>query len=245
MTPAPGRRRFLVTEDGNALVPDVLAPYESDAYVGAVSVNWRLFGSSGHVERPGSVLGHYNKCARRDLPLHNHVKQIMYTARARLEAREPGAPPRRIRPSTRAQPVTGVGARRAQSVWMGHPHNFIFLDGVSAVNLAGERVKGTWHAPPVHRVMWLNHYVTQSRADYEAKLKRGAADGASRDEKFWRARPFAPVRASRRLTLAGRLPARAQEHDGSGGCGGLRLPGDAARASGCSRSAWPRPWGPL
>jgi hypothetical protein len=58
--------------DCNLSIPVVLKRYED---YGAVTLNWMLFGSSGHIKRPvGGVLANYYKCCR-----YNHIKTIVNT----------------------------------------------------------------------------------------------------------------------------------------------------------------------
>jgi hypothetical protein len=60
---------FIVTEN-NKSIPEVLRDFEG---YGGVALNWMMFGSSGLVESPGSILGpHYTKCVP-----NIHVKAIV------------------------------------------------------------------------------------------------------------------------------------------------------------------------
>jgi hypothetical protein len=63
---------FIVVVDPTKKIPDILQNYEE---YGGVSLNWMLFGSSGHVVKPlGGVIANYNKCTK-----NIHVKAIVNT----------------------------------------------------------------------------------------------------------------------------------------------------------------------
>ena len=57
-------------------------------------------------------------------------------------------------------------------------HAFKYLDGYSAVNTRFEPIDGPFSSPPDFSKIFLYHYVTRSREDYEAKMVRGS--GAKR-----------------------------------------------------------------
>ncbi|KAL4442455.1 hypothetical protein ABPG77_005039 [Micractinium sp. CCAP 211/92] len=66
---------FLIIMDGSPSLPALLARYPG---VGALAVNWRLFGSSGHVERPvGGVLQSFTACTPAGYPENAHIKSIV------------------------------------------------------------------------------------------------------------------------------------------------------------------------
>lgn len=67
---------FLFTQDPSTTVTDVLRQYE---HVGGIAVNWRMFGSSGLVERPESVVRSYTKCTLASSRLNILVKQLINT----------------------------------------------------------------------------------------------------------------------------------------------------------------------
>ena len=57
------------------VVDEILA---KDRFAGAVAVNWRMYGSSGHEKKPeGGVLKNFLYRAKEDGPWNNHVKQIV------------------------------------------------------------------------------------------------------------------------------------------------------------------------
>jgi hypothetical protein len=60
---------YIVVVNKNRTIPEVLTKYEK---YGGLAINWMLFGSSGHIEKPpGGVIANYYRC-RKNL----HVKQI-------------------------------------------------------------------------------------------------------------------------------------------------------------------------
>jgi hypothetical protein len=60
---------FIVVVDKNRTIPDVLKRYEK---YGGLALNWMLFGSSGHTEKPpGGVIANYYRCRR-----NKHLKHI-------------------------------------------------------------------------------------------------------------------------------------------------------------------------
>lgn len=65
--------------DGSCPVVSVSFPQSYEAYGGLV-VNWRTFGSSGHVQRPaGSVLSNYWACNKKDDRMNRFIKTIANT----------------------------------------------------------------------------------------------------------------------------------------------------------------------
>jgi hypothetical protein len=73
---------FIVVVDGRKKIPDILRRHEHN---GGLSLNWMLFGSSGHTERPpGGVIANYHKCTK-----NVHVKAIVNTAHCLRNAGNP------------------------------------------------------------------------------------------------------------------------------------------------------------
>jgi hypothetical protein len=73
---------FIVVVDESKKIPDVLQAYED---TGGVSLNWMLFGSSGHTAKPpGGVIANYHKCTK-----NVHVKAIVNTAHCLRNAGNP------------------------------------------------------------------------------------------------------------------------------------------------------------
>lgn len=63
---------FLVIKEANQTLVDIVARYPN---AGGLALNWMLFGSSGHIQRPtGGVLANYNQCVR-----NCHIKTLVNT----------------------------------------------------------------------------------------------------------------------------------------------------------------------
>lgn len=61
---------FIVVVDKKKRIPEILQNYEN---FGGVSLNWMMFGSSGHIHKPpGGVIANYHKCYK-----HHHIKHII------------------------------------------------------------------------------------------------------------------------------------------------------------------------
>jgi len=117
---------------------------------GGVVLNWKIFGSSGHVAQPQTkmqIVGkphfyqHYNTC----FP-SIHIKSI-------------------------------VNTRLVESA-SANPHWFVYKSGAYAVNDNGIKStcnQGPWcQSPPSFDHAWINHYSIKSRRDFELKIRRGA-----------------------------------------------------------------------
>lgn len=70
---------FLIpVQEGRKLAEVVDEIMSKDRFAGAVAVNWRMYGSSGHERKPqGGVLKNFLYRAKEDGPWNNHVKQIV------------------------------------------------------------------------------------------------------------------------------------------------------------------------
>ena len=72
---------FVVIEDGGTL-STLLSSYTE---FGALALNWRLFGSSGHDYRPdGGILSNYNKCFAANNTSNRHVKVSVAVIETRI-----------------------------------------------------------------------------------------------------------------------------------------------------------------
>jgi hypothetical protein len=61
---------YIVVVEKDRTIPDVLKTYEK---YGGLALNWMMFGTSGHVEKPaGGVIANYHRCYK-----SRHVKQIV------------------------------------------------------------------------------------------------------------------------------------------------------------------------
>ena len=69
-----------------------------------------------------------------------------------------------------------------------NPHAFRYKPKYYCVNELKKPVHGPVNNPPSHKFAQINHYVTRSRADFEAKRKRGGGnkrDNVKLTEGFW------------------------------------------------------------
>ena len=133
-------------------LPRFVARLGADASVGAVAVNWALYGSSGRLEAgPGLVVERFARRAEQGLfPANHHFKSILRTA----AGPEPGGNPHAFRLPDPWRTVQADGRDLAP-----HP---LGINGLS------------------REVVWgplrLNHYVVKSREEFlTRKLPRGRA----------------------------------------------------------------------
>jgi len=143
-------------------LPERLASYERHPGIG---VNWAMYGSNGHIERPeGYVTLNYTR--RAGFTLRVNQKQLL----------EPGGDPARLadyRPycciiKTIANPALVRG------IWS--PHGFRYADGALAVDENEEPIRSHFEDGLTARVsvrrLRINHYWSRSLADLRAKLER-------------------------------------------------------------------------
>lgn len=152
---------YLFATDGS----DLRQVLESYAEHPAVGVNWAIFGTSGHRERPeGLVTRNYTRRGRREVvvpiaqylkapgldptlsssyrPMCSHVKSV-------------------VQPARTLRPVT--------------PHDFVYRDDAMAVTERGEPFSGPWSPSVSIDRLRLNHYWSKSAAELTAKTLRGHA----------------------------------------------------------------------
>mmetsp|Transcript_21383 Transcript_21383/g.29432 ORF Transcript_21383/g.29432 Transcript_21383/m.29432 type:complete len:155 (+) Transcript_21383:253-717(+) len=60
-------------------------------------------------------------------------------------------------------------------------HAFNYKGNFHAINVHGKLVPSAWSDPPAGEIMVINHYLTKSKEDFQAKMKRGAGDGTFKD----------------------------------------------------------------
>lgn len=73
-----GDEFLMPVQEGRLLADVVDEILVKDWRAGAVAVNWRMYGSSGHDKKPeGGVLKNFLYRAKEDGPWNNHVKQIV------------------------------------------------------------------------------------------------------------------------------------------------------------------------
>ena len=148
------RHKFTAFLDADELIvlrnrSQTLQEFLSDKLeFGGVVLNWKIFGSSGHVVQPQirradkpHFYQHYNAC----FP-SIHVKSI-------------------------------VNTRLVESA-SANPHWFVYKSGSYAISDKGVRStcdQGPWcQSPPSFAHAWINHYSIKSARDFELKVRRGA-----------------------------------------------------------------------
>lgn len=143
---------FIVVVNKSQSIPDVLKKYEN---YGGLALNWKLFGSSGHVSRPpGGILENYHMCGD-----NFHIKTI---ANPKFTVRSGGNPHEfRYKPGYFA-----VDTNYTRVTGPFNPKIFATPD------------------PVVYSVMYINHYNLKSREDYARKVAKGKADN-SRPSAAW------------------------------------------------------------
>jgi hypothetical protein len=122
---------------------------------GGLTLNWKIFGSSGHIQRPeGGVLQNYKMCFT-----NFHIKTIVNTRNV----------------------LKNLG-----------PHDFEYFPGFNAVDTNFKRVNGPFNpgilevaGDDLFSIMYINHYCTKSREDFEKKSKRGSQTNDFKGEDFW------------------------------------------------------------
>ena len=155
---------FLFSPKGS--MPSQLSAYEEHPGVG---VNWVIFGPNGHDRRPdGLVMENYTSTINDyDADYNCHIKSIV----------QPG-----------------------KVFTINNTHYAYYKNGGFAVSETGERIdnasahlyaQGRAFTSHNHRdIFRINHYITKSLEDLEAKCLRGYADGAPASTKEIQLRPF-------------------------------------------------------
>jgi hypothetical protein len=146
---------FIVIKDGSTDIKKFLKRYEK---YGGLGINWKCFGSSGHLKSQSSIVESYEYAAH--ISDDKHIKSI-------------------------------VNTRHVFST-SGNPHAFKYNDGYFCVNENEEAIVGPHEnalsSSVSHNKIQLNHYVTRSREDFKAKVKRGGENfrnGSVLDESYW------------------------------------------------------------
>jgi hypothetical protein len=146
---------FIVIKDGSKSIKDFLKSYEQ---YGGLGINWKCFGSSGHIQKQQSIIESYEHAI--DIGDNGHIKSIVNTRHV-------------IRSS-------------------GNPHAFLYAPGFYCVNEGCVQIKGPHNnainSPTTHKKAQINHYITRSREDFEAKQRRGGGNNrgsAKLTEQFW------------------------------------------------------------
>ncbi|MEA1651326.1 glycosyltransferase family 2 protein [Nitrospirillum sp. BR 11164] len=135
---------FVVSRAGLSL-PALAASYGEDPAVGAVALNWRYFGSSGHRQPDGRlVIERFTRCAPTLHPGHVHMKSLVRTAALDRMLIHSG----RLRQGHHYVDDTGTPVAL---------RDFAFTPAIS------------------HSRLYIHHYSVKSRAEFERKRARGRA----------------------------------------------------------------------
>lgn len=140
------------------LLPDVLAEYADHP---AVGVNWVMFGSSGHKQKPaGGVLENYLR-------------------RGELESGVPYTHLRRPDGSYRSENAHIKSIVQPSKVEAcTNPHYMQYANGARAVDENGQPIDGPFTAKVSVNKLRINHYWSKSEEECRIKFNRGFADGS-------------------------------------------------------------------
>ena len=135
---------FIVVTNTSLRIHDRLRDFEE---FGGLTLNWKMFGSSSHVNRPpGGVLGNYHKCYET-----RQVKSIVNT---------------KYTLSTSGDPHTFIYTTNHTSVDI--------QKKISRGPLHPRKSSAIPHF--LFDKMYINHYCTKSRQDFTVKIAKGRAD---------------------------------------------------------------------
>ncbi|BBK41592.1 hypothetical protein STVA_16120 [Allostella vacuolata] len=152
---------FLFAPDGTSL-PAVLEEYRDHP---AVGVNWVVFGTGGHEQRPaGLVTRNYWRRGRTDVV-------VPYPA----YLRRPGLDPARLDSYRPMNSHVKSIVRPALTLHPLTPHHFAYAGGARAVDEEGRPFDGPWSPGIGLTRLRLNHYWSKSFAELAAKTARGRA----------------------------------------------------------------------
>lgn len=140
--------QFFVSKTGQKL-PEILKPYETSGATGAVGVNWQTFGSNGYVNEPScSQFRAFTKAANWLEGVNTHIQSIVL--------------PEHINTNVYRFP---------------DPHNpQHFLNGKCNINMNWGHVPGPFNSPPLHDKLYLAHFITRSKEEWNFKRSKGRAD---------------------------------------------------------------------
>jgi hypothetical protein len=118
----------------------------------AIAMNWKLFGSSGHLKRePGLVIERFRRCSRRDYSGNRQVKTLAKAA----VIQKPFVHTCLFTPGTKYQTVAGETLPPRHS------------DDPTTNRPVGETENVS------HDVIRINHYFTRSQEEWDEKARRG------------------------------------------------------------------------
>ncbi|GBG00103.1 hypothetical protein Rsub_12844 [Raphidocelis subcapitata] len=159
------RHRWLAFIDGDEFImlrnesrTDNIEEFLTDYdQYGGLAVNWMIFGSSGHLVRPHGGVLVNYRACLPSDQVENTHVKIIANTRHLLTAGD-------------------------------DPHSVFYRTrDKHTVNEMGARVKGPKTEAPSHRKIALYHYLTKSRGEFEAKVRRGSAAGNFKNMGFFQA----------------------------------------------------------
>lgn len=146
-----GKTKWLALIDADqVLVPvqttDIKTILKNYEQFASLQCNWHTFGSSGHLKNTGEPL---------------YERFLM-----------------------RATPSTGINNHtqficqpdRALAIRTNDPHHPQLPPGEFSVNTNNGIVTGPFNAPPLHDILWVAHYISKSREEWDIKNAKGRAD---------------------------------------------------------------------
>jgi SAM-dependent methyltransferase len=141
---------FLRPTDGATSIVDLAQSWIADDSIGAVAINWALYGSSGHGDAgQGLVIERFTRRAVQDFSVNKHVKSFVRPDRC---AGPSGTPHAVTLHRGRYVDTSGEEVRWDQAVAQ---------SGISA-SVVWNRIR-------------IDHFVLKSRAEFERKQLRGSA----------------------------------------------------------------------
>lgn len=129
---------------------------------GGLSLNWKIFCSSGHDHRPvGGVLQNYCTCE----PGFNRLTKVFVNTAKVLSLEV-------------IDPLCSYEGMHGKVLFIAGSHNVCYARrDLTSVSVSFEKVRGATHILNITApVIFINHYITKSRADYRRKIERGRAD---------------------------------------------------------------------
>jgi len=149
---------FLRPLDGSTSIADVARSWMADDCVGAVAINWAIYGSSGRrAAGEGLVIERFTRRAPQDCPINKHVKSFVRAERCAGPTDNPHA------------------VNLARGRYIDTAGDDVRWDGtVVAKGIAAQAV---WH-----RVR-IDHFVVKSREEFERKRTRGSVRSPDTEER--------------------------------------------------------------
>lgn len=148
---AKGKTKWLALIDADqVIVPakthDIKEVLRGYEQWASLQCNWHTFGSSGHMKNTGEPL--YERFLMRALPDAGINNHTQFIC----------------------QPDRTLAQRTHD------PHHPVLAPGEVSVNTNRNMVTGPFNIPPLHDVMWIAHYISKSREEWDIKNAKGRAD---------------------------------------------------------------------